>query len=592
MASVWGELKRRNVVRVAIAYVIIAWLTLQVGDTLAPALHLGEWVNTALAFFLILGFPMALFFAWAFELTPEGLKKETDIERSESITHATGRKLDFAIIAMLVVALGFFAYDKFVLDPDRDAVKIEAAVQVAREEVASAVEPQGSAKTIAVLPFVNMSDDPNNEYFADGISEEILNLLANVRELRVTSRSSAFSFKGQNVDVPTMAAKLNVAHVLEGSVRKSGDQLRITAQLIDVATDTHLWSETYDRELKNVFAIQDEIAAAVVDALQIRLLGMRPKAIETDPEAYALYLQGRHFGNRNTAEASKQAETLLLQSLEIDSGFAPAWVALSGVYLQQVGVFGNRPADEGRELARHAAQQAMAADPQDGRAYSMLAYVEMSLDWDFVMASQHLQQALTLNPGDAYILQSAAMLEQIFGRVDKAIDLSRQSIVLDPLSGHTGLGESLYYAHRSAEAVDSMQMALSLNPDSARTRYLLGLVLLAQGDAAAALAVTEQVADRGYRSSGLAVVQHALGDTAASDSALRELIECCAANGAYQVAQAYAFRGETDDAFDWLGHAYDNRDPGLTRMLIDPVFTNLHNDPRWESILDKMGSPH
>jgi adenylate cyclase len=441
-----------------------------------------------------------------------------------------------------------------------------------------------------------MSDDPNNEYFADGISEEILNLLAKVRELQVTSRSSAFSFKGQNVDVPTMAAKLNVAYVLEGSVRKSGDQLRITAQLIEVATDTHLWSETYDRELRNVFAIQDEIAAAVVDALQITLLGKKPKVIETDPEAYALYLQGRHFSNRGTAEASKQAETLLLQSLEIDPGFAPAWVALSWEYRLQVGVYGTgtRPIDEGRELARHAAQQAVAADPLDGRAYGALASVEMSFDWDFTAASQHLQQALALNPADAGILRSAAKLERIFGRVDKAIDLYRQSIVLDPLSGHTGLGMNLYFAHRSEEAVASMQMALSLNPESERTRYLLGLVLLAQGDAAAALAVTEQLADDGdgWRVAGLAVVQHALGNTAASDSALRELIECCAANSAYQVAQANAFRGETDDAFDWLGHAYDNRDPGLTRMLVEPEFSNLHNDPRWESILDKMGLPH
>jgi TolB-like protein/Tfp pilus assembly protein PilF len=437
-----------------------------------------------------------------------------------------------------------------------------------------------------------MSDDPNNEYFADGISEEILNLLVNVRGLQVTSRSSAFSFKGQNVDVPTMAARLNVAHVLEGSVRKSGDQLRITAQLIEVITDTHLWSATYDRELQNVFAIQDEIAAAVVDALQITLLGEKPKAVETDPEAYALYLQALHFASRRTGNSSKQAETLLLRSLEIDPGYAPAWVSLSRVYASQSGVFGLRPYDESAELQRHATQKAIDIDREYGQAYAGLAMIEMIRYRNYAMASQHMDHALALNPGDTIILQSAARLEETLGRIDEAIDLYRQSIVLDPLSGHTGLGMNLYFAHRPDEAVESIQMALSLTPDSARTQYLLGIVLLAQGDGPAALVVTEQVADDGWRLSGLSIVQHALGDTEASDAALKSLIERFADDATYQIAEAYAFRGEIDDAFDWLDHAYEIRDPGLTRMLIDPLLANLHNDPRWEQFLDKMGLPH
>ena len=594
MASVWAELKRRNVIKVAAAYIIVGWLLLQISDTLVPALHLPEWFHSGVAFLLILGFPIALIFAWAFELTPEGLKKERDVDRSRSITHVTGRKLDFVIIGLLVVALGYFGYDKFVLDPDRDAVEIKAAVQVAQEQLASAVEPQDSAKSIAVLPFVNMSDDPGNEYFSDGVSEEILNLLAKVPEMRVTSRSSAFSFKGQNLDVPTMAARLNVAHVLEGSVRKSGDQLRITAQLIDVVTDTYLWSQTYDRDLENIFAIQDEIAAAVVDALKITLLGKKPKVAGTTPEAYALYLQGRYFFNQFTAASIKQAEPLLKQALEIDPAFAPAWTELGRVYERQTGNFGLRPIDEGNELARHAIQRALAIDPQNARAYAILARVEMFYDWDFTGAFQHLRQALALNPGDAFILVTAARLNVLLGRIEEAIDLHRQSIALDPVSPaeHQRLGLALFYAQRLEEAADSLQLALSLVPGQIRARYYIGMVLLAQGDAPAALVAMEQETSDFWRVMGTAIVQYALGDAGASDAALKDLIDNYAAVAAYQIADAYAFRGEIDHAFDWLQRAYDIRDSGMTSMLLDPLLTNLHDDPRWEPFLDKVGLPH
>jgi len=576
MASVWGELKRRNVVRVAVAYAIAAWILIEITATTFPILKLPDWSVTLVTVLVLIGFPLALILAWAFELTPEGIKLEKDVDRLQSITHVTGRKLDFIIITVLVLALGYFAYDKFLLQPESDEVF------------------EGISRSIAVLPFLNMSEDPNNEYFADGISEEILNLLAKNRELQVTSRSSAFSFKGQNLDVPTMAAKLQVAHVLEGSVRKSGNQLRITAQLIEVASDTHLWSETYDREFKNVFAIQDEIAAAVVDALTITLLGKEPKATETNPEAYALYLQGLHFHNQGTEEGNKQAETLLKQALAIDSGFAPAWIELGNVYGGQAGLFGLRPIDEGYELKRDAIQQALAIDPQSGRAYVALAEVEMYYDWDFTAASQHLQQALALNPGDAAILNFAARLNRLLGRLDEAIDLHQQTIALDPVwpAGHYRLGITYYYAHRLDEAADSLQMALSFGPGWVGAQYILGRVLLAQGDAPAALVAIEQETSDFHRLTGTAIVQHALGDAGASDAALQEMIEKWAAEGAYQVAEVYAFRGEIDLAFDWLEQAYDNRDPGLPQMLLEPLFANLHDDPRWEPFLDKMGLPH
>ena len=346
------------------------------------------------------------------------------------------------------------------------------------------------SRRIAVLPFADLSPDGDQEYFSDGISEEILNLLAQVPELRVTSSSSAFSFKGQNVDIPTIAARLNVAHVLEGSVRKSGNKLRITAQLIAVETDTRLWSKTYDRELKSVFVIQDEIAAAVVDALKIRLLGEKPGSTETNPEAYALYLQGRHFAKQGIPVRNKQAETLLAQALEIDPNYVPAWTELGYVYERQATHFGSRPRDEGIELARDTIQKALLINPQYGPAYAVLARIEMFYGWDFKAASQYIQQALASNPGDAFILLSAARVSGSLGRLDEAISLHQQSIAVDPVSavGHYRLGRTLYRAHRLDEALDSFRMALSLNPGFANAQIAIGLVLIAQGDAPAALA--------------------------------------------------------------------------------------------------------
>ena len=588
-----SELRRRNVIRVAIAYAVSAWLLIEVSATTFPMLRLPEWTATFVAVLLMIGFPVALIFAWAFELTPDGLKKEMEVDRSQSITHITGRKFDYIIIVTLVMALGFFAFDKFVLDPSRDAELVQTTTESVTEQMTESGNIETSEKSIAVLPFVNMSDDPGNEYFSDGMSEEILNLLAKVPEMRVTSRSSAFSFKGQNVDIPTIAAKLNVAHVLEGSVRKSGNQLRITAQLIEVATDVHLWSETYDRELKSVFAIQDEIAAAVVDALKITLLGKEPNADETNPEAYALYLQGRYFSHQGTQDSYAKAEKLLMQALAIDSGFAPVWTEVAFVYIEQAG-HNFRPHDQGFELARNAAQQALAIDQEYARGFAILGQVETQFDWNFIAADQHFRRALALDSGDAEVLESAANLYTRLGRFDEAIDLYRESIALDPVSAfsYLSLGRLLYYAHRLDEAEVALRKALSLAPDTIRGQYFLGWVLLAQGDEHASLAAMEQENGDFYHLTGTAVVQHALGNAKESEAALKELIENRGVESSYQIALVYAHRGDINASFDWLQQAYDIRDSGLNKMFVDPLLANLHDDPRWEPFLDKMGLLH
>jgi tetratricopeptide (TPR) repeat protein len=409
----------------------------------------------------------------------------------------------------------------------------------------------------------------------------------------VISRSSAFSFKGQNADIPTIAAKLNVAHVLEGSVRKSGDQLRLTAQLIEVKTDRHLWSKTFDREMKNIFAIQDEIAAAVVHALRITLLGVKPNVAETTPEAYSLYLQARHLISQRTQNSFVHAETLLTKALAMDSGFAPAWTERAVLYESLIG-HEALSFEEGYELARRAVQRALKIDPNYGPAYGILARIEMNYDWNFTIALGHLQQALELNPGDAEILRNAARLHRIFGRVDEAIGKSRQALALDPVlaAGFYGLGIELYYAHRPEDAVVHIRAALSLNPVMVGAQFDLGMALLAQGDVPAALAAIEQETDNGFRLTGTAIVHHEQGDAAGSDTALEELIDKWTSLYAYQIASVYAFRSEIDDAFGWLEQAYIIRDSGLPEMLTDPLLTNLHDDPRWDAFLDKMGLPH
>ncbi len=413
------ELKRRNVFRVAIAYVIIAWLILQVGDTLAPALHLPESVNTALAFFLILGFPLAIFLVWAYELTPEGLKRERDVNRTKSITHVTGRKLDYFIIAVLVLALGYFTFDKFVLDPSRDAEMVQATTEAAIEQATESGKEETAEKSIAVLPFVNMSDDAGNEYFSDGISEELLNLLTKIPELRVIARTSSFAYKGKNVKIADMARELNVDHVLEGSVRKSGNQVRITAQLIHAADSSHLWSETYDRTLDDIFAIQDEIAAAVVEQLKVTLLGATPSVGETNPEAYALYLQARQVGRQDTREAYEQSIALYQQALAIAPDFAAAWVGQATNHFQ-AGYFGQRPYDEAFTSAREATDTALAIDPDNALAHALLGGIALFYDGDLDTAARHFQHSLELEPANPDIISMAAFLVANLGRLDEA----------------------------------------------------------------------------------------------------------------------------------------------------------------------------
>ena len=514
--------------RVGAAYLAVAWLLIQVTQTLFPVFGLGATAIRSVVVVLIVGLLPALIFAWAFEITPEGLKRESEVDRSQSITPQTGKKLDRVIMGVLALALGYFAIDKFVLAPQREQAATEAARAEGRTE--SLVKSYGD-KSIAVLPFVNMSSDKDQEYFSDGISEELLNLLAKIPKLRVISRSSAFSYKGKDVKLAQVAKELNVAHILEGSVRKAGNKVRITAQLIEARSDTHLWSNTWDRELDDIFAVQDEIAAAVVEQLKITLLGEAPKAKEVNPEAYALFLQGRQLRRQSTPEAFEQAIALFQQALAIDPNYAAAWEQLAAVYANQAGQ-GMRPLEEGVRLAREAAAKALAIDPDYAPAHDRLGWIAMTFDADLAAAARHYEHALALEPANTDIIGDAATLAANLNRLDTAIALNEYANARDPLNtvGRANLGLAYLAAGRLDEAIASFRTVLRLAPGYAGAHAVIGVALLMKGEAQAALTETQKEPEEVWRLLGLTMVYHTLGRKADSDAALAELIKKYAAD--------------------------------------------------------------
>ena len=375
-----------------------------------------------------------------------------------------------------------------------------------------------------MLPFVNMSPDTNQEFFADGISEELLNLLAKIPQLRVISRSSAFSFKGKDLDITEIARQLRVNYVLEGSVRKAGNQVRISAQLIDARSDSQLWSETYDRPLDNIFEVQDEIAASVVTQLKLKLFGATPTTRVIDPRAYALYLQGRFLMRQGTQEGFEQSIALFRQALEIEPNDPAAWDGLARDYTNEVNS-GTRPIDEGYRLAREAVERALAIDPDFAPAHSRMGVIAMSYDGDLAAAARHFERALEMGPTNTDIIGNAAVLAHNLGRVEESIALGEYVVARDPVNptALANLGFSYQNARRLDDAIASYRTALSLSPDYDGANYAIGVALLLKGDAAGALAAMQKEGG-GWRDIGLPMAWHAMGDQTRSDASLASLI--------------------------------------------------------------------
>jgi TolB-like protein len=519
--SFFNELKRRNVFRVGIAYAVTAWLLIQVSDILLDSIGAPPWVLQTLFVVLAVGFVIALFFAWAFELTPEGVKRESEVDRSQSITHVTGQKLNYTIIALLALALGYFAWDKFVVQPGRTAS--EPGVADTAE-----VAPAEETHAIAVLPFVNMSEDASNEYFSDGLTEEVLNILAKIKEVRVAGRTSSFAFKGKDDDLRTIGEKLNVQSILEGSVRKdeARNRVRITAQLVDVKDGYHLWSETYDRDLNDIFAIQEEIARKVADALKVTLLGEDEARIAaqavTDLSAYDLYLRGLEQLNKFSFSALNEARTIFTQAIEQDPNYVPAQLKLAQSLLDLAftGAISN---DEAVEVARPLLTSILEKDTANAEAHVLMARV-MGVVRDDSGMQQELQLALDSDPRNVEALKVTGRFIFFNGDVDKGREYVEEAERIDPYSidviwnlmafnAFTGQPEqTLPYAQRTAE----------IQPENPNRYWGPGMAYLLNGQLSTSLGYQVKAAgvdpDDPELPAGIASVWLDLGDPEQAES--------------------------------------------------------------------------
>lgn len=583
--SLVKELQRRNVVRVATAYVVAAWLIVQVAETTFEAFELGPETLRLVIIVLAIGFLPVVIAAWVFEWTPDGLKRDKDVDSSDSENKGASRFLDRAIIVGLTLAVGLFAYDKFILDPARDDVREQ---QVADQARSDAVKGFYGDRSIAVLPFVNLSSDPEQDYFAEGISEEVLNLLAKIRELRVISRSSAFTFKGQDLEIPEIARRLDVGHVLEGSVRKSGNMVRVTAQLIEARTDTHLWSETYDRELKDVFAIQDEIAADVATNLEITLLSPLPKSRAIDPEVRSLTAQASQIQEMRPENTGRNMELLLNRALAIDPDYIPALELMTyGLYFLERE--GRIDATEGEDRYQQIKAKIVALEPDSGFIDSVTAFDVAYAEGDLENAARLFSSSVAKDPADSNIVRLAGVFARHIGRHDTSVRLLEHQVSVDPLCFQClyQLSRSYLYAgaFKKAESARSRYLAISEGPF-----YHSGLMKLLQGDAAAALTIVEGKPDDHEQALAIrAMANFDLGQIAEAETIYQQLVSLPDLGDFETRIEASAWMKKKDRAFAYLNEAVANDPIGARGGIFSPALKNLHDDPRWDEFRESIG---
>ena len=576
-----AELKRRNVIRVAIAYLVFAWLVMQVLDVVGPVLDLPRGGSRVALVLLALGFIAALIFSWVYELTPEGLKRDAEVDPARSIAHLTARKLDIAVIVLLVMAMGLFAY-AHVLEAPSSAGK-RAAAPAASTSVAGPAQTTGQVaeKSIAVLPFVNMSSDPEQVYFSDGISEELLNGLVKLPGLKVAGRTSSFAFRDKQDDLRRIGRSLGVGHILEGSVRKQGTRVRITAQLIKADDGFHLWSETYERDAGDIFALQDEITAAIIDALKVKLgAAALPVTAVADIDAFNLYLQARQKLARRGVANLAEARRLFEQSIARDPDYAPAHAGL-GRAVSLLWLFGPRigpeqpiTSEQASQVGKHAARAALALAPDDAEAWSVLGTIAMWLDNDWKAADEAISRSLALAPNDAEIVNFAG---DFYTRTldPRSVATERRASELDPLHGvnHHDLAEALVVQGDFTAALEAAAAAGALgffevSPDRHFGTTLPSLIGLKRFEEAKQL--IDSLEGKPEITAALALssrlwIAGAEGDRAAEASLLQQLTpralagELSPAVMAFHLIQA----GRPEEAAPWLQRAVAARDFGV-----------------------------
>jgi adenylate cyclase len=590
----FSELKRRNVYKVAVAYLVVAWLLIQAASIFFPAFDAPPWVMKIFIIVIIFGFPVALIFSWAFEITPEGIKLESEIEPSKSIARRTGRKIVAVTIALAVVAAGLFVYQlvrpKSIITPRQDA-------SAARTEAATAVPN----KSIAVLPFDNLSRDPDNAYFCEGVQDEILTRLAKVADLKVISRTSTQHFKSTPDNLPQIAKQLGVAHILEGSVQKANDQVRVNVQLINALTDAHLWADTFDRKLTDIFAVESEIAKAIAETLQAKLTGSEKSSIAktptVNPEAYELYLKGRFFWNKRAGADLRKSIEYLDQAITKDPGYALAYAGLADSYLLLPNYGAVSPKDSIPQ-ARAAAKRALELDDSLAEAHASFGLLA-SLEWDLHRAIAELERAIQLKPNYATAHHWLALSRMALGQFDQAIAEGKRAIELDPLSSIINADLSVGYlsARRYDDAEAQARKTLEMDPRFFLAHYYLGESFQLKGQLKEAIPEFEKAVELNNDPYSIAMLGQAYARNGRKEDAQKILARLSQeAKSRYVPPYALAYillaLGDKERAMDELEHAY-HEGPGnyLFLLKVDPVLDDLHGQPRFEALVQKMVRP-
>jgi len=574
----FAELKRRNVYKVAVAYGVVAWLLMQVASQIFPFFDIPNWVVRLVVVLLIIGFPVALIIAWAFEVTPEGIKRTEAADAAGQ--RSRGVAWIYVVLIGLALSVGLFFVGRFT-----------AGRATPRLSEAATAIPE---KSIAVLPLVNESGDPKDEYFSDGLSEELIAALAQISGLKVIGRSSSFRFKDRKEEPKKIGEKLGVSTLLDGTVRKQGDRVRIVAALVNTTDGIQLWTRTFDRELKDIFAVQQEIAKAVAESLKVKLFGTQenPSQIATNNvEAHNAYLQGHfHFLRRNVDDYGK-AISYFDRALELDPNYALAYAERAEAWTMIGDLTGQRPTAYPK--ARSDAERAVAIAPGLAEARAALGWVRFFGEWKFADGLSELKRAKELSPTNPTANDLLARVIVYLGRIDEAERQAREAVELDPLSVATqfNLARVLFIAGKLDEADAAGRKLTELQPSSSSSHRWQVLVAVQRGDGETALREAQLEPNDGFRSFELALAYHVLGDRKEADAALADLIAHARDGFAYQIAQVYAVRGEADKAFEWLQISFDDHDGGTLGLAVDPLLRGLHDDPRYKNLLAKLGLP-
>ena len=600
--SLFAELKRRNVIRMAGLYLVGAWLLVQVSTTVLPMFDAPAWLPRSIVILLAICFIPALVFSWVFELTPGGIKRDAEVRPEESIAPQTAQRMNRMIIAVLVLALAYFGFDKFVLTPRREIAQIALAAKSALQQAASQAASAIGKKSIAVMPFLNMSGDPKQDYFSDGMTEEILNALANVPKLQVTARTSVFSLKGQRHDVREIGKLLGVAYVLEGSVRQADDEVRVTAQLIRTDNGFHLWSQNYDRKLEHVFALQAEVAGDIAQALKLPLgIGGDAALISQrtdDPQAYALYLQAR-AAYRERGDGVQRSIDLYHAALARDPKFAPAWAGLCGsLNILPFYLLENRKTEtpQVQRDAESACNRAIALAPDLASPHIMLGNLYTN-EWRWTEAERHFQRAQALAPNDPEFYFAYTDWLGAQGRIEEALQAAQRAVALDPMAPmyRNLYGYLLNYSGRNAECVAQMEAGYALAPkviylvrnlstcyimtgridDAEKLHDSMRNALTASGESAAV--ITKELA-----------IHNAVVAIARKPSQYAELRKALGTDG---LVMARVFPSHIDDLFLYAEDQIDKHESGSDAVVLlrSPLLAKDHDDPRYLRLLKKTG---